>query len=134
MIKKLLYIFLCAFISNFLWENLHSYLYVHYKGHAITEVTLIHATLFDAVFITIIGLVCIKVRYFRKRIWYAPCFGLIAAIALERYALGTGRWAYTSLMPVIPVLGVGLTPILQLPLLSFMIYRYIGIGSHDENI
>ena len=35
----------------------------------------------------------------------------------ETVALRTGEWAYNAAMPIIPGLGVGLTPALQMPLL-----------------
>jgi hypothetical protein len=39
------------------------------------------------------------------------------SVAYEWKALGSGRWSYTGWMPVVPVLGVGLWPLLQLALL-----------------
>ena len=38
-------------------------------------------------------------------------------IGVEVISLGSGEWAYNVAMPIIPVLGVGLTPALQMPLL-----------------
>ena len=35
----------------------------------------------------------------------------------EVFALRTDRWTYGPFMPTLPVLGVGLTPLLQMPLL-----------------
>jgi len=44
--------------------------------------------------------------------------GLAIAVAMERLATGPlGRWAYAEAMPVVPLLGVGLTPVLQWALL-----------------
>lgn len=44
-------------------------------------------------------------------------FGAVSAIAIERIALKFGFWSYQELMPVVPVLQVGLLPFLQLTLL-----------------
>lgn len=44
-------------------------------------------------------------------------FGALSAVAIERIALKFGFWSYQELMPVIPVLQVGLLPFLQLTLL-----------------
>ena len=63
--------------------------------------------------------------------------GLLITIAFEWYAVfWANRWAYSELMPVIPVLRVGLTPILQwlvLPpiTLYFVHWHYVGrLGKH----
>ena len=47
----------------------------------------------------------------------AALLGGARALAYEWKALGSGRWHYTDRMPVLPVLGVGLWPLLQLMLL-----------------
>jgi hypothetical protein len=129
MIKKLLIIFIYAFALNWVWENLHSFLYVHYRGGGITQWVLLRATLFDAVFITILGAIFAGAVYLRNRMWLAAVFGAVAAIGIELYALSSGRWAYNSYMPVIPLLRVGLTPTIQLGILSYAIFRML----HLEN-
>src|SRR3989344_1469932 len=92
--KKLLIIFVLVFILNFIWEHLHSALYVHYKGAEITDLILFRAAIFDA--------------------------GFIFAVGVELYALQTSRWAYNSAMPIIPLLGFGLSPAVQLGVTSFI--------------
>jgi hypothetical protein len=47
----------------------------------------------------------------------AALLGGACAVAYEWNALGSGRWSYTASMPVVPWLGVGLWPLLQLTLL-----------------
>jgi len=47
----------------------------------------------------------------------AAVLGGVSAAAFEWFSLATGRWSYTHRMPVVPVLGVGLWPVLQLTLL-----------------
>ncbi len=39
--------------------------------------------------------------------------GLAVTVALEWAALSTGRWEYSGLMLVIPLVGIGLLPLLQ---------------------
>lgn len=124
-IKKVLLIFIYAFFLNWIWENLHSYLYFLPSGEPITQSMLLKSTLYDALFITFLGILFVKVSYFRKRKWYALIFGFIAAIIIEKNALGDGRWAYNSLMPMIPLLKTGLTPTIQLSLLSFIILKLV---------
>ena len=47
----------------------------------------------------------------------AALLGAVCAFVFERIALAAGRWSYTDRMPIVPVLGVGLWPLLQLTLL-----------------
>jgi hypothetical protein len=46
--------------------------------------------------------------------------GAGTAIAVEWAALADGRWTYNALMPIIPVLNVGLWPVVQISLLPVM--------------
>ena len=43
--------------------------------------------------------------------------GAMHAFWIEQAAVASGRWTYTNTMPIIPRLGVGLWPFLQLPVL-----------------
>ena len=47
----------------------------------------------------------------------AAVLGLACAALVEHAALAAGRWSYTESMPVVPVLGAGLWPLLQMTLL-----------------
>jgi hypothetical protein len=52
--------------------------------------------------------------------------GLASAALVEHAALSAGRWTYMESMPVVPVLGAGLWPLLQmtlLPPLTFLFAR-----------
>ena len=127
MTKKLILVFTISFLLNWIWETFHSNLYFHYQNMEITQVILLRATLFDAVFITLMGIVFIKLTYFQKRQWYALLFGFVAAVLIEIYALETGRWGYNELMPIVPLLNTGLTPTIQLGLLSYITYKLADI-------
>ena len=52
-----------------------------------------------------------------KAVLFIMGLALIGQTIGEVFALRTGRWSYGPSMPVIPILGVGLTPLLQMPLL-----------------
>ncbi|QQR82569.1 hypothetical protein IPJ70_00420 [Candidatus Campbellbacteria bacterium] len=114
-------IFLLAFFLNLMWEYAHSVLYVHYQGGAITDSILLHAALFDATFITLIALPSLFFSRLKWRLVLPTLVAFMFAIALELYALNTGRWAYTKAMPLLPFIHVGLTPSIQLTLLTFII-------------
>jgi hypothetical protein len=51
----------------------------------------------------------------------AAVLGLAYAVLVE-HALAAGRWSYTERMPVVPVLGAGLWPLLQMTLLPPLTY------------
>jgi len=131
MVKKILLIFVSAFLSNLVWENLHSLLYLHYKNGAISELILLKATLFDAVFVSVLGILFLKFLYLRNRLWFSLLFGFAAAIIIELYALKTGRWAYGEVMPIVPFINTGVTPTIQLGLLSYLIFKYFVPKNED---
>ena len=122
-LKKLFFIFIIAFILNAVWENLHSMLYDNYMGGEITQFILLRATLSDAIYIVLMVLPFIFYPALKKRDWLIIIFGFIVSICIEYYALGAGRWAYNSLMPIIPLLGIGLTPTIQLGLLGYVSFK-----------
>ena len=117
--KKLINVFLLAFVLNVLWENWHSFLYNNYMGGKITEFILVRASLFDALLITIILFPFMFFETFKNKSWLIIIIGIIIAILNEWYGLSTGRWVYNSSMPILPVIGVGLTPVLQLGTLGY---------------
>ncbi|OWK27443.1 MAG: hypothetical protein US76_04440 [Parcubacteria group bacterium GW2011_GWA2_38_13b] len=123
--KKIIFVFISAFFLNLVWENLHSYLYVHYQSGPITQVLLARAALVDAFFITTLWLFFQFIPYLKKRMWLAAIFAVIAAIILEKYALSSGRWAYNEYMPIMPLLRIGLTPTIQLGVISFFAFKYV---------
>ena len=120
-------VFLLAFGLNYVWEHLHARLYLHYQGGRITELVLLRATLFDALFITGLFITVNAVAFLQKNPWrWTILFSLTAAVLLERYALATVRWAYADAMPLVPLLKTGLTPTIQLALLAILAFRIAG--------
>lgn len=119
--KKLLLVFVLAFLLNFVWEYFHSSLYVFYQHGPITIPILLRAALFDAVIIVLLYFIFLA----SGKIWASVAIAALFAIALELFALQTGRWEYNSFMPILPLLKVGLTPILQLPLLTYATLRLV---------
>lgn len=126
-IKQLGIVFILAFLLNLAWENVHSYLYVHYQGGTITELILVKAALFDAFVTTVAGALYLWVRPFRRRLDVTIVGLLVFAIGLELFALATSRWLYAPSMPTLPCLEVGLTPTIQLALLAYISFRLSGL-------
>ena len=58
-----------------------------------------------------------------SKVIYLFFAGIVAAIVTEIAALEAGRWAYTHLMPLLPVVGVGLVPMVQLAVLPWVSYK-----------
>ncbi|NTW14712.1 MAG: hypothetical protein HGA31_06855 [Candidatus Moranbacteria bacterium] len=46
--------------------------------------------------------------------------GFFVAVVLERFALSVGIWSYGPFMPILPFLGVGLTPVLKMMILPVL--------------
>ena len=122
-LNRLLLIFIGAFVLNLIWEHLHSVLYVSYQGGVITNTILIRAAAFDAAVIAFFSF-----PFFRfDPLWRQRCLLYVAlavfAVILEWWALATGRWVYADIMPLVPILHVGLTPAIQLGLLGYVAVR-----------
>lgn len=132
--RKVSYFFILAFAFNFIWEISQSFLYMpHYVG--ISGLIKVHfiASLGDVVIIGIIFLLSylmfgydfLKDKYSVKNLFVVIIIGLTMAVLIEKYALASGRWEYNSAMPIIPLLKVGLTPVLQMILipLALILFR-----------
>jgi hypothetical protein len=124
-------IIIVSIFVHFLWEMLQSFAY-DMGVMPLMRVVLYHlwATLGDAVLMVVIyGAVALAARNPRwaerprpRDIVFMLVLGLVLAVAIERQALATGRWAYSTAMPMIPGLDVGLLPVAQLLLLPLPIY------------
>lgn len=137
--KTVLLVFTVALVLNLIWEHLHFRLYDCSLGCKVNTLSflplplLLKASLFDAFFITVLYL--LVAAYNGSLSWTASwqtfdtiliaCIALSVATFIERNALVTHKWAYTSAMPVIPILAIGLSPFLQLAVLAFATYTIV---------
>jgi len=116
------------------WEILHGTLYQGFAFDLAHMAWCLQASVVDALYTTVLYGVIAGIK--RNSGWMAApsrgdlgvivLSGLAVALLIEYWALGTERWAYTSYMPVLPGLRVGLSPVVQLvilPLLTFWIMR-----------
>jgi hypothetical protein len=144
-LTKDLKIFTCflsiAFLLNFLWEVGQAGLYQpHYEGTLSFILVHLKAALGDVAIILIIYFITaliygsknfiIKINKFS--LFLLALLGFIFALVVEKYALATGRWSYNDLMPIFPFLKVGLTPILQLTILSPLVPYIISKRGNGE--
>lgn len=121
--KKILFIFFSSLVLDTIWQNLHVFLFANYKGGEITEFILLRAVLFDVVTILIFTIPFLLYPELKKRAWLLVPIGIAFSVVIEWWGLGTGRWAYNSLMPIIPILHVGLAPTLQLGLIAYACFK-----------
>jgi hypothetical protein len=127
-VKSIIIVFGAAFALNYVWEHLHAVLYLHYKSGSITEGVLLHATLADALFLAGFSLPFLFVPWLKQRVWLIIPLGVTLALGIEWWALESARWAYADTMPVIPILGTGLTPTVQLGLTGYAAFIFANIG------
>jgi hypothetical protein len=123
---RVVQIFLIAFVLNAVWENMHAFLYASYKGGQITELILLRASLFDACIITLIIILFLYAKYLRERKWLIVFIGVVVAIMNEWYGLSTSRWIYTASMPIVPFIGVGISPVMQFGITGYLVYKIIS--------
>lgn len=124
--RKIIIIFTIAFLLNAVWETLHSVLYASYQDGAISSFILLRAALFDAIVISIFAFPFLLYEKLKNRRWLFALFLVAFAVGLEEWALATNRWVYTEFMPIIPFLGVGLTPVIQLGLLGYISFHFVA--------
>lgn len=118
-----------SFLLNFLWENAHAHLYKHHLGETITQKVLIIATLGDVLILSLFVALWWYIPLLRRHYTFVIPLGLIVAFAIEKYALGVGRWAYGPEMPIVPLLNIGFSPMMQLAttgLILILILRMVN--------
>jgi hypothetical protein len=131
-VEKLLFILLIIIVSlltNFIWENFHSSFYKSYNT-LLNKTRFSICTLMDSIIVSLlyIGLAFILkdffwIRDFRyKSVILAIIAGAVIAIIIEKLALLLNLWRYKEKMPKIPLLNVGLWPVLQLMILPVPTY------------
>ena len=120
-------LFLASFGLNWLWETVQMGAYAQMADRSWYSIAILHIvpTLGDVAitfFVCGVGsLAAGQLRWGTTGRWnvYATAafLGGACAVAVEWKALAVGRWSYGDRMPVVPVLNVGLWPLLELTLL-----------------
>ena len=119
-----LYIFVSFFalLFNFAWEYTALPLYTDYAALGSGPPLVLWASCFDVVYV--LGIVGAVALWKGKKDWMvqgtaheyflAVFLGFLVALFVEYKALYFHRWGYAAAMPIIPILNVGLTPIIQM--------------------
>ncbi len=129
--KKIILVYVLALIMSWIWEILHSVLYLSYQGGLITNFILLRASLIDATIVSVLVLISQKLR--RHKTLFIIAGGLVIAVVIEIWALQTNRWTYSSLMPIIPIIKTGLTPTIQLAITSYIVEQIIFDIYHKKS-
>ena len=128
--KFIFTIIVLAFLLNYAWELIQIPLYKNpaYDFKHIAFCTL--ASLADVLMVLLLyfGLAVI----FKNPFWIQPLklhrvvilvlIGGAGAVLAEMRHLSSGSWAYDNSMPLIPIVNVGITPVLQFMILPLLIY------------
>ena len=136
--KKLFFICFFAFLLNLAWEIPHSLLYKTTNEMSQPEFVprILKASAGDILMILMIFLGISIFNHSldwkilkRKNILLSIILGIIISSAFELYSYNTGRFFYNSLMPLIPLTSIGISPVLQMiisPILTFWLAEKIA--------
>ncbi len=137
--RFLVYLLVISFLLNFVWEISQM---TFYKFEGLGDISNylkfieVHWIVSFKDALIVIGLYLLTGILMRNMYWGRKIsnkklaillvLGGLWAILVEYHAINNNRWAYSSLMPILPLLNVGLLPVLQmmiLPLLSILLTR-----------
>lgn len=109
---------------HYLWESSHVRFYTAYTHLSDMPITL-YATFGDVLYTLILVLIVALLK--RKLDWWTnvhwtdilalAIMGFFTAAFVEYKALALNRWEYLPSMPIIPLLNIGLSPVVQMTVL-----------------
>ena len=119
-----------SFLLNFAWELIQIPLYKNPANHTNHIAFCALASLADVLMVLLLyfGLALIFKNSFwiqqlkLRRIVIVVLIGGAGAILSEMRHLFLGSWAYDNSMPIIPLVNVGIAPVLQFMILPLLIY------------
>ena len=123
-------IIISSFLLNFAWEMLQMPLYEGMKLNRQSVVFCALASLADMLIVLLLYYTFAMI--YKELFWYQHFIvqrisilvvvGSIGAILVEILHLSVGSWKYSRSMPLIPVVNVGVSPVLQFMILPAVIY------------
>ncbi|MBF9252181.1 hypothetical protein I2I11_02640 [Pontibacter sp. 172403-2] len=130
------YVLVIGFLLNLIWENAQAPFYRGYNGFFAHFWICFIAAVVDALVLLLLYLLFAVLSHslywpLKAKLWQ---YGLLAfsggllALWFEKWALAKEQWSYTTAMPLVPVLDVGLLPLLQLMLLPGLAF-YLGANA-----
>lgn len=134
--KWLVPILLVAYPLNLLWENLHAFLYVEFRKSMQSPFLSLCALADALITLFIYILVGLLLRdsgwvgtLNRRKIILALSVSVLSAVVLEKLPLSWSWWSYSSYMPVLPWVQIGLSPFLQISLLPLTTFLLVSLFS-----
>lgn len=129
-------IYVIAVAFNLVWELAQAPLYIGMNGFRQSWRVCLLATLGDGLLLLLIFAVGWLVL--RRWDWFVRpgvrgyalmiVTGMVIAVSIELAAVYVmGRWEYTKQMPLVPGLGIGLTPVAQMLVLPPLIFRVVTV-------
>ncbi len=126
-----------SFMLNLIWEFVQAPLYAGFDGFLPHFMMCFQSAWGDIAMVFLIYLalaigykdVSWAARPTTRQLLLSGLIGLLFAIVFEQYALKSHRWTYTASMPVFSFLNVGITPLLQMliltPLAFFLTSKFL---------
>ncbi|TSC86100.1 MAG: hypothetical protein G01um10148_606 [Parcubacteria group bacterium Gr01-1014_8] len=130
-------IVLVSFTLHLAWESWHVHLYTGYESWTLGMPVVLMATIGDVLYT--LGAFALVSGIRRSLDWIHEmrmsdylalvALGFLIALFVEYKGLALDRWQYLPEMPIIPILGVAVSPILQMSLLLpatlFIVSRFV---------
>jgi hypothetical protein len=116
-----------AYVLNAVWEWLHYPLYVCVWSRV--PCALVSALTDTAIILGIWAAIALFLKDWSwtrelhsRYLTAAVVAALLVGWGVELFALYRGAWSYAPAMPIVPFLGVGLSPLLQLPITTMLAF------------
>lgn len=128
--RIIIIILVLAFMLNFLWEMAQMPLFKNMPFNWETALFCTLASIADCIMVLLLyvgfGLMYKNFMWFRQprllQVVLLVITGGVGAVLIEKKYLLLGNWVYSSCMPVVPVVDVGLSPLLQFMVLPAIIF------------
>lgn len=121
----ILFIIVISYFTNFIWENLHYPFYTILKKRPSFICVSMDAIIILLLYLTLAfvfhNFFWIKGADY-KSIVFTVILGGITGIIIEKVSLLLNLWDYNEKMPKVPIVRVGLWPVLQLMILPIITY------------
>ncbi len=128
-----------SFILNLIWENAQAPLYAGYAGFVEHFPICLNATLGDVamnlIVYAIIALIFRNPYWIETMSWksllLAIALGTLLGAGVEQFLIAIHRWSYAPNMPILPIINLGFTPLVQMALLPAVAFCLISFyGKH----
>ena len=130
-VQEALRVLVVAFLLNWFWEATHAAAYVESTGpflYRLRHCLPMAGT--DALWTLALWAIVTGALQRRDSAWRlvaTATLGAVSAVAVEHVALADRRWTYNALMPIVPIVDVGLWPVAQMTILPVITVWLAGV-------